>query len=76
VRLNPDYTAIISPRHFSRLVMLLEDARTKGATVISLAPEGEADFDAETRKIAPHLVLNVDDSMLIMQEEISARCCR
>ncbi|QMR78388.1 coniferyl aldehyde dehydrogenase [Enterobacter sp. RHBSTW-00175] len=70
VRLNPDYTAIISPRHFSRLVMLLEDARTKGATVISLAPEGEADFDAETRKIAPHLVLNVDDSMLIMQEEI------
>lgn len=67
---NPDYTAIISQRHFARLVMLLEDARSKGATIISLAPQGEMDFDAGTRKIAPHLLLNVDDSMLIMQEEI------
>lgn len=70
VQANPDYTAIISPRHFTRLVSLLDDARSKGATVISLAPEGEVDFDATTRKIAPHVVLNVDDSMLIMQEEI------
>lgn len=70
VQANPDYTAIISPRHFARLVTLLEDARAKGATVISLAPKGEVDFDEATRKIAPHLVLNVDDSMLIMQEEI------
>ncbi|MNC38817.1 Coniferyl aldehyde dehydrogenase [compost metagenome] len=70
VQANPDYTAIISPRHFERLVMLLDDARRKGATVISLAPEGEADFDAATRKIAPHLLLDVNDSMLIMQEEI------
>lgn len=70
VQANPDYTAIISPRHFARLVALLDDARQKGATVISLAPEGEADFDAATRKIAPHLVLEVNDSMLIMQEEI------
>ena len=49
VQANPDYTAIISPRHFERLVMLLNDARQKGATVISLAPEGEADFDTTTR---------------------------
>lgn len=70
VQANPDYTAIISPRHFERLLTLLEDARSKGATVISLAPSGEADFDATTRRIAPHLVLDVDDSMLIMQEEI------
>lgn len=70
VQANPDYTAIISPRHFARLVSLLEDARSKGATVISLAPEGEVDFDPTTRKIAPQLVLNVDDSMQIMQEEI------
>lgn len=67
---NPDYTAIINQRHFTRLLGLLDDARRKGATIISLAPAGEADFDAATRKIAPHLVLNVDDSMLIMQEEI------
>lgn len=70
VQANPDYTAIISPRHFERLLTLLEDARSKGATIISLAPAGEADFDATTRRISPHLVLDVDDSMLIMQEEI------
>lgn len=70
IQANPDYTAIISRRHFERLVMLLKDAREKGAIVISLATNGEVDFDVTTRKIAPHLVLNVDDGMLIMQEEI------
>lgn len=67
---NPDYTAIISQRHFARLVALLDDAAAKGATIISLAPAGEPAFDADSRKIAPHLVLGADDSMLIMQEEI------
>lgn len=67
---NDDYTSIISQRHFERLIVLLNDARAKGADIISLAPEGEPDFDASTRKIAPHLVLNVSDEMQIMQEEI------
>lgn len=67
---NPDYTSIISQRHFERLLTLLEDAQTKGATVIALAPLNEAAFDAKTRKIAPHLLLNVTDEMQIMQEEI------
>lgn len=67
---NPDYTAIISPRHFSRLVGLLADAKAKGAYVISLAPTGEPAYDADSRKIAPHLVLGVTDEMAIMQEEI------
>ncbi|CAM3572654.1 coniferyl aldehyde dehydrogenase [Acidovorax anthurii] len=67
---NPDYTAIISDRHFQRLVQLIEDARAKGARVVGLAPAGEPGFDAATRKIAPHLLLDVDDSMQVMQEEI------
>lgn len=67
---NPDYTSIISQRHFERLLTLLEDAKTKGATVIALAPLNEAAFDAKTRKIAPHLLVNVTDEMQIMQEEI------
>jgi coniferyl-aldehyde dehydrogenase len=65
-----DYTAIISPRHYQRLIGLVEDASRKGASVISLAPEGEPAFDPTSRKIALHLVLNVDDEMAIMQEEI------
>lgn len=67
---NPDYTAIISDRHFARLVGLLDDARAKGARIISLAPQHEPDFDARSRKMAPHLVLGVTDEMAIMQEEI------
>ncbi|HBS56988.1 MAG TPA: coniferyl aldehyde dehydrogenase [Stenotrophomonas sp.] len=67
---NEDYTSIVSPRHFDRLVGLLADAADKGATIISLAPAGEPAFDAATRKIAPHLVLEATDEMDIMQEEI------
>lgn len=67
---NPEYTSIISERHFQRLQGLLADAEQKGARVISLAPAGEAAMDARSRKIAPHLVLDVTDEMTIMQEEI------
>jgi len=67
---NPDYTSIINERHFARLVGLISDAKQKGATVISLAPDGEPDLDMATKKIAPHLILNADDSMDVMQEEI------
>lgn len=67
---NPEYTSIINPRHFERLAGLLEDAERKGARVISLAPEGEPSLDVRSRKIAPHLVLDVTDEMAIMQEEI------
>ncbi|RLM18393.1 aldehyde dehydrogenase [Brenneria alni] len=67
---NPDYTSIVSERHFQRLQSLLDDARAKGATVIGLEPEGEANANATTRKLAPTLVLDVTDEMLVMQEEI------
>jgi coniferyl-aldehyde dehydrogenase len=67
---NPDYTSIISDNHFKRLIGLLDDAKKKGANVISLAAEGEPDYDVNSRKIAPFLVLDVTDDMNIMQEEI------
>lgn len=67
---NPEYTAIINDRHYQRLMHLLKDALSKGAQVISLAPTGEPDADPRTRKIAPHLVLDVTEEMDIMQTEI------
>ncbi|WP_172591421.1 coniferyl aldehyde dehydrogenase [Shewanella xiamenensis] len=70
IQQNDDYTSIISQRHFERLVALIYDAKEKGAEIISLAPAGEPDFDAITRKIAPHIILNVTEDMLVMQEEI------
>lgn len=67
---NPDYTSIISPRHFERLQALLDDARAKGAEIVSLKPEGEVDADPATRKLVPTLVLGARDDMRVMQEEI------
>ena len=67
---NPDYTSIISERHFVRQQGLIADARAKGATIISLAPHGEPEAQLSTRKMAPTLILDVSDEMQVMQEEI------
>ncbi|MGT3777264.1 coniferyl aldehyde dehydrogenase [Enterobacter asburiae] len=67
---NPDYTSIVSDRHYQRLIGLLDDARAKGASVIGLEPEGQAHTDAATRKLAPTLVLDPAEDMQVMQEEI------
>lgn len=62
---NPDYTSIISPRHFGRLVGMLEQAHQGGAQIVPLG-----DTDAAQRKLAPCLVLQPQGSMQLMQEEI------
>lgn len=65
---SPDYTSIIDSRAFERLLHALDEARARGATVI---PLGEGPwFDAISRKLAPHLVLNAPDDCLLMQREI------
>lgn len=70
VRDNPDYTAIVSPRHFDRLKALVDDARAKGATVVEINP-GDEDFAAQNgRKVPPTLILDPTEEMLVMQEEI------
>lgn len=66
---NPDYTSIVSERHYRRLRDLVDDARMRGAQVIELAPVGES-ADPARRKLAPTLLLDVNDDMRVMQEEI------
>lgn len=66
---NPDYTSIVDDRHFARLQELLEDARAKGARIVTINPAGEA-FDAAKRKQPPVLVLAATPEMKLMQEEI------
>lgn len=66
---NPDYTSIISDRHFARLEALLDDAREKGATVIAVNP-GRETVDPSRRKFLPTLVLGATGEMRLMQEEI------
>ena len=65
---SADYTSIIDQRSFDRLLAALDEARERGATVLPLLP-GPA-FDAATRKIAPHLVLNAPDDTALMRREI------
>ncbi len=65
---DQSYTSVIDEKSYMRLRATLEDARQKGATLVPLVPG--ADFNDELRKIPPHLVLDVNDQMRIMQEEI------
>jgi coniferyl-aldehyde dehydrogenase len=65
---NPDYTRIVSRRHYDRLSGLVADARAKGARVVELAPAEQG--SAENKVFVPALVFNPTDAMGIMQEEI------
>ena len=65
---NQDFTAIIDQAAYTRLTATLDDAKTKGAGVINLLPG--ADVNAESQKIAPHIIVNPTDDMIVMQDEI------
>ncbi|MBW8182522.1 coniferyl aldehyde dehydrogenase [Shewanella nanhaiensis] len=64
---NSDYGAIINQRQFERLTSVLEDAKAKGATVVSANNEA---INTEKRKIPTQLITNVSDEMILMQDEI------
>lgn len=61
---NPDYTAIINPRHVARLNSYLSDAVDKGARVIALYTQDQG------RRMPFSVLLDVRDDMLVMQDEI------
>ncbi len=70
LRDNDDYTSVINKRHLDRLNTYLQDARAKGADVIAINSNDE-DFSQQTHhKMAPHIVVNATDDMLVMQDEI------
>lgn len=65
---SPQYTSIIDDKAYRRLRATIDDARQKGAEVVSLVPS--AGFHDELRKIPPHLILGVTDDMIVMRDEI------
>ncbi len=69
LRDNPDYTGIVNEPHRKRLLDLVDDARSKGATMVEINPAAES-FRDGTTKIAPTLIVGGDDRMRVMQEEI------
>ncbi|WP_188054823.1 coniferyl aldehyde dehydrogenase [Sphingosinithalassobacter sp. CS137] len=67
---NPDYTAIINDRHFERLSGWIDDARAKGAEIVTVNP-GNEDFAASNaRKMPLTIIRNATDEMTVMQEEL------
>ena len=65
---NPDYAAVITPRHRARLEALLNDAREQGA---ELVPMAEAVENApESGRMPPWLVLDAPASARVLEEEI------
>ena len=64
---NPDYTSIVSDRHFERLHALLQDAEKKGARIIPLASSVKPPTG---RIMTPALVIDSREDMLVMQDEV------
>lgn len=67
---NPDYTSVAADRHHARLTEWVDDARAKGATIEVVNPGGEDFAGSNARKMPLHIVRNVTDDMIVMQQEI------
>ncbi|WP_375457282.1 coniferyl aldehyde dehydrogenase [uncultured Methylobacterium sp.] len=67
---NPDYATIIDDRHHARLHALLDDARTKGATVQEISAIDDDARRLHPRTFLPAVVTGVTDAMALMREEI------
>lgn len=58
-------TSIINDHHFARVQQLLHDAESRGARAVPLCRAGLG-----ARQMEPQLLVDVNDSMAVMQEEI------
>jgi coniferyl-aldehyde dehydrogenase len=65
---SPDFTSVIDERAFNRITRALEQAQERGATLVQLVPGPK--WDAATRKIAPHIVLNAPADCELRTREI------
>lgn len=67
---NPDYTSVINDRHHQRLTEWIDDARAKGADIVTVNPANEDFAASNTRKMPLTIVRGATDDMTVMQEEI------
>ena len=70
IKNNPDYTSVISQRHYERINGYVDEARAGGAVEVEIKPDGEDLTQQEHHKIAPTLILEPGDDMKVMKEEI------
>jgi coniferyl-aldehyde dehydrogenase len=62
---NPDYSSIISDRHYQRLAAMIEEARAGGARVQRPDPAAAAE-----RKLPPTVLVGAGDATAALKEEI------
>lgn len=67
IRENANYTSIINDRHLKRLLEILDDAKEKGAQIITC---GDYNPDQDVRRLPVHIVLNCTADMRILKEEL------
>ncbi|GGB67910.1 coniferyl aldehyde dehydrogenase [Shewanella inventionis] len=64
---NQDYGNVINDRQFQRLLKVLDDAKAKGAKVVSAT---DAPISSNNRKLATQLITDTTEDMLLLQDEI------
>lgn len=64
---TPDYTAIISPKHFARLKGMVQEAKDAGARVTEVGSSNALD---PQRKLPLTIVIDPPSSISLMKEEI------
>jgi coniferyl-aldehyde dehydrogenase len=73
---NPDYTRIVNAHHWQRLHRYVEDAVARGAKAVPLGAQegwssaGSPQNSPADRVFVPTILLDVNDSMAVMQDEI------
>jgi coniferyl-aldehyde dehydrogenase len=68
---NPDYAAILTDRHLSRLQSLVSEAQSQGARVVTLGQGGDAGNTASlNRQMTPSIVFDAPADSRLMSEEI------
>ncbi|MFV3129994.1 coniferyl aldehyde dehydrogenase [Niveispirillum sp. KHB5.9] len=66
---NADYSAIVTDKHYERLLGLIDDARRRGANARFINPAGEA-LEPAKRKLAPTLLWQVPEGSAVLTQEI------
>lgn len=64
---HPEATGIINRAHYQRIIGLVEEAKARGAKVVSL--NGDAP-DAASRQIPMYVIVDPPDDLRCMQEEV------
>ncbi|KKO49262.1 coniferyl aldehyde dehydrogenase [Arsukibacterium sp. MJ3] len=65
---NPDYSAIINPAQYQRIMTMLQHASSNGARVISC--DGKAATANSERRLALQLIVGASENSQLLQQEI------